>query len=93
MKLGTEVIYYSQKQRDKYPNLEELWNQKAEIGKVEELSEGRLRWVRVDGEAIPMMYVRIARQVSWYSFWRKRGFNRNLYWYLFVIIFFIVFIR
>ena len=94
MKVGTEVIYYSQKQRNKYQNnLNELWNQKAEIGKIEEISEGKLRWVRVNREAIPMMYVRVARQVSWYAFWRRKGFNRNLYWYLFVIIFFIIFIR
>jgi|TARA_B100001540_G_C15583321_1_gene540575 hypothetical protein len=90
MKVGTEVIYYSQKQRKQYSNLTELWTKKAEIGKVEEVLQGS---VRVNGEEVPKMYVRIARQVSWYAFWRARGFNRNLYWYLAVVIFFIVFIR
>ena len=90
MKVGTEVIYYTQKQRQDFPDLNILWDQEAALGVVEEVLEGT---VRVNGEEVPKMYVRTARQVSWYAFWRKRGFNRNLYWYLFVIIFFVVFIR
>ena len=90
MKVDTEVIYYTLKQRQDFPDLNELWDQKAEIGKVEEVLQGS---VRVGGEEVPKMYVRTARQVSWYAFWRRRGFNRNVYWYLFVVLFFVVFIR
>ena len=90
MKVGTEILYYSKKQRRDYPNLLELWKQVAEMGKVEEILPGS---VKVDGQEVPKMYVRTARQVSWYAFWRTRGFNRNLYWYLAVIIFFVIFIR
>ena len=90
MKVGTEVIYYTQKQRQDFPDLNILWEQNAEIGKVEEVLQGS---VRVGGEEVPKMYVRIARQYSWYSFWRRRGFNRNLYFYLAIILFFMIFIR
>ena len=90
MKVGTEVIYYTQQQRREFPDLNVLWTQKATLGVVQELLPGT---VRINGEEVPKMYVRTARQVSWYAFWRTRGFNRNLYFYLFVIIFFVVFIR
>ena len=90
MKVGTEVIYYTQKQRQDFPDLNILWDQEAALGVVEEVLQGT---VRVNGEEVPKMYVRTARQVSWYAFWRRRGFNRNLYWYLFIIIFFVIFIR
>ena len=90
MKVGDEILYYDSQQRKAYPDLVTLWEQTAKLGKVEEMKDAS---VMVNREEIPKMYVRIARQYSWYSFWRRRGFNRNLYWYLFVILFFMIFIR
>ena len=90
MKVGDEVLYYDSQQRKAYPNLAELWEKTAKLGTVQELGE---KWVRIKGEEIPSMFVRVARQYSWYAFWRRRGFNRNLYVYLFIILFFMLFIR
>ena len=90
MKVDTEVIYYDSQQRKHYKDLVELWKQKAKVGKVQEVKKGS---VMINGEEVPKMFVRTARQWTWYKFWRRKGFNRNLYYYLFVILFFVIFIR
>ena len=44
-------------------------------------------------EEIPREYVRSAREVQWYAFWRRKGFNTNLWGYSFALIFFVLFIK
>ena len=87
---GDEVLYYDSQQRKTFPDLHTLWEQTAKLGIVEEIREAS---AIVNQEEVPKEFVRIARQYSWYAFWRRRGFNRNLYYYLFIILFFMIFIR
>ena len=100
MKVDSWVIFYPGEMRAKYPNVDVLWEQKASLGRVRRMNsetvtvywEGLYGGIEHD-EDVPDRFVRPAREVYFYEFWRRKGFHANLYGYAFAGIFFLLFVK
>ncbi len=97
MEPGTKVIFYSALQRTQYPNDEQLFNQETYIGQItaahEDSYDVTAEGFNLASGKIPKEYVRAARQLEWYTFWRARGFHKSLWGYIVFIIIFLVFLK
>jgi hypothetical protein len=100
MEVGSWVIYYPKTLRDRFPNIELLWQQNAWLGQVRRINsetitvyyETKYGAVPME-EDIPQRYVKLARDVYWYEFYHRKGFHVNLYGYGFASIFFLLFVK
>ena len=98
-----DVLFYNKTLREKYPNDVMLFQQMARVGRTDTL-EGDVVSVTYEveignfatiemAEDVPRDYVRAARNVQWYAFWKRKGFNTNLWGYSFAVLFFLLFIK
>ena len=97
MKVGTPVIYYSQVQRDFSKSDEELFETETLLGTIQSMSDDsyviKPTGFSLTNETVPKKYVRVARQLEWYEFWRKKGYWKSGWFYIFFIIFFLLFVK
>ena len=71
MEIGSWVIYYPKKMRDRFPNIELLWQQNAWLGQIRRINsetitvyyETQYGAVPME-EDIPQRYVKLARDVG-----------------------------
>ena len=98
-----DVLFYNKSLREKYPNDIMLFQQMARVGRADtlegdvvsvtyEVEIGNLATIEMT-EDVPRDYVRAARNVHWYAFWKRKGFNTNLWGYSFAVLFFLLFIK
>ena len=97
MEPGTKVIFYSAAQQTQFPNDELLFKQDTYIGTISVVHEDTYE-ITTEGfnfasGAILKKYVREARHLKWYMFWRKRGFHKSLWGYVVFIIIFLLFLK
>ena len=101
MQVGDSVIFYTKKQRDSFENTEELFLSMSTMGEIVKLGEGMhvikfgessLLGAELE-ETVPIGFIRKARFVEWYNFWRSPAFYANLWGYFFFILFFLIFIK
>ena len=94
------VLFYEEAVRNRFPNVDFLFEQNASLGQVKTINtdtitvyfESRYGSVPLE-EDVPKRYVRLAREVYWYEFFRRKGFHTNLYGYGFAVIFFLLFVK
>ena len=95
------VIYYPESVRTRYPDVDLMFDQNASLGQVKEVKLDTIlvKYGSVYGsvplltEDVPKRYVRLAREVYWYSFWRRKGYHKNIYGYGFAVLFFLLFVK
>ena len=99
MEVGTRVIFYSKVQRTLTKSDEELFKLPTFLGTVKlGLAPDGNYVIQKDGfslvnETVPEKYVRAARQIRWYEFWRKKGYWKSGWFYIFFVIFFLLFVK
>ncbi len=97
MNAGTIVIYYNSSQRKIYGDDEELFKQPTTTGTI--ISSSDENYViessgfSLSSETVPKKYVRAARQIEWYEFWRTKGYWKSGWFYILFIIFFLLFVK
>ena len=94
-----DVLFYNKNMREKYPSDVMLFQQMARVGRTDNM-EGETLSVTYPNfagikvtEEVPRDYVREARETQWYAFWKRKGFNTNLWGYSFAVLFFLLFIK
>jgi hypothetical protein len=99
MLVGTTVIYYSSAQRAIFKNDEELFKQSTRLGTVKLGLGPDGNYVitpsgfSLTSETVPEKYVRTARQVQWYEFWKSKGYWKSGWFYVLFVIFFLLFVK
>ncbi len=96
MEVGTSVIYYSTVQREFTQTDEELFQQGTMLGTIQSVSDDsyviKASGFSLANETVPKKYVRAARQVEWYEFYRKKGYWKSGWFYILFVIFFLLFV-
>ena len=98
-----DVVFYDKNMRERYTNDIVLFQQRAKIGHADNMDGdvisvtyhntiGRFATLEMT-EEVPKNYVREAREIQWYNFWRRKGFNKSLWGYSFSVLFFLLFIK
>ncbi len=109
MEVGTSVIYYPRAQRDLTVNDEQLFKQGTSLGTIQSVSGDNYvvkpselslvgavsdaSGLSLNNETVPKKYVRAARQVEWYEFWRAKGYWKSGWFYILFVIFFLLFVK
>jgi hypothetical protein len=99
MEVGTRVLYYSKVQRAFAKTDDELFKERSFLGTVKlGLAPDGNYVIKPDGfslvsESVPAKYVRRARQVEWYAFWKSKGYWKTGWFYILFIIFFLLFVK
>ena len=97
MDVGTPVLFYARIQRDLAKTDEELFQEQTFLGTVQSVSEDsyviKPNGFSLTNETVPKKYVRAARQVEWYEFYRKKGYWKSGWFYIFFVIFFLLFVK
>ena len=99
MEKGSKVIFYTKAQREEYPDIDDLFASMTTLGEIKTAGDGMhiVTWKNIIGmeyeEAIPEEFIRSARIIQWYNFWRGDGFYASLWGYFFFIMFFLIFIK
>ena len=94
-----DVLFYDKNLRETYPNKVMLFQQMARVGRTDNMEGDSLSvtYRNYAGleltEEVPREYVRAARDVQWYAFWNRKGFNTNLWGYSFAVLFFLLFVK
>ena len=98
--MGKNVLFYTAQMREQFPNDDILFQQNSKLGSVVAVNDDTvtISYLSHYGgvaltEDIPKEYVRAAREVHWYQFWKRKGFNTNLWGYGGTILFFLLFIK
>ena len=93
---GTTVIYYNSSQRKIYDD-EELFKQSTAVGTIirsgEDSYDIKPSGFSLSSETVPAKYVRAARQVQWYEFWKSKGYWKSGWFYILFVIFFLLFVK
>ncbi len=99
MNAGTTVIYYSSAQRAIFKDDEELFKQPTTMGTIIRRGSSDTSYdikpsgFSLSSETVPAKYVRAARQVQWYEFWRSQGYWKSGWFYILFVIFFLLFVK
>ena len=97
MDVGTPVIFYSSVQREFTKTDEELFQQGTMMGTVQSVTDDsyviKPSGFSLTNETVPKKYVRAARQVEWYEFYRAKGYWKSGWFYVLFVIFFLLFVK
>ena len=96
MDVGTSVIFYTETQRRGQSD-ENIYQSNTTIGTIKEYQpasgEYVIQYESIVGileETVPERYVRAARFIAFYEFWKFKGFYNSLWGYiLFILIVFL----